>query len=59
VSLGVGIATTIASNSASSDADAQRAGIAGDGGHCAGPPAAFADRCAELGSSLSSIDTLG
>jgi tetratricopeptide (TPR) repeat protein len=57
VGLGVGIVTTVASNRASSDADAQRVAILQAGGQCVAPPAAIVDRCAELSSSLSRVDT--
>jgi hypothetical protein len=59
VSLAVGIGTTIASNSASSDKDAQRAAILRDGGHCAAPVVGFAERCDELRSTAERVDTLG
>jgi hypothetical protein len=58
VGLVIGIATTVASNGKSRDADAQGAEILEQGGQCAKPPSAFVGPCRELKDSLRSLDTL-
>ncbi|KYF69579.1 PEGA domain-containing protein [Sorangium cellulosum] len=59
VGLGVGIGLTVASNNASSEADAQLATILTARTHCLNPPTAAPERCAELRRNVSRIDTLG
>jgi len=55
--LAIGIATTVASNGKSSDADAEGAAILKAGGQCAKPASAFVGPCATLKGSLHSLDT--
>ncbi|AUX28839.1 hypothetical protein SOCE836_009240 [Sorangium cellulosum] len=59
VGLGVGIGTTVASNAASRDVDAQGRAIIDAGGQCKDPPSAFADRCSKLYDAGSRQETLG
>ncbi|WP_165373392.1 PEGA domain-containing protein [Sorangium cellulosum] len=59
VGLGVGVGMTVASNNASSEADAQFKTILTARTHCLNPPTAAPERCAELRRSVSRIDTLG
>ncbi|WP_437814801.1 PEGA domain-containing protein [Sorangium sp. So ce1078] len=59
VGLGVGIGTTVASNAASSDVDAQGRAIIDAGGQCKEPPSAFVDRCSKLYDAGSREETFG
>ncbi|MGK4007425.1 PEGA domain-containing protein [Sorangium sp. So ce1036] len=59
VGLGVGIGTTVASNNASRDVDAQGQAILDAGGQCKQPPSAFADRCSGLYDAGSRQETFG
>ncbi|WP_437307792.1 PEGA domain-containing protein [Sorangium sp. So ce388] len=59
VGLGVGVGTTVASNAASRDVDAQGRAIIDAGGQCKQPPSAFAERCSKLYDAGSRQETLG
>ncbi|KYF82949.1 hypothetical protein BE11_45620 [Sorangium cellulosum] len=59
VGLGVAIGLTAASNDARSQADAQRDAILKAHTHCANPPTAAPERCAELRRSVSRAHALG
>ncbi|XXY45673.1 PEGA domain-containing protein [Sorangium sp. So ce269] len=59
VGLGVGIGTTVASNAASRDVDAQGRAIIDAGGQCKEPPSAFVDRCSKLYDAGSREETFG
>lgn len=56
-SLGLGIAMTVVSNGKSTDAETQRATILGANGQCAKPSSSFVGPCADMKSSLKSLDT--
>lgn len=58
VGIAVGVGLTVASNGASSDADAQGAAILGAGGQCVAP-GSFAAQCEALASTLERRDALG
>ncbi|WP_437798769.1 PEGA domain-containing protein [Sorangium sp. So ce693] len=58
VGLGVGIATTVASNNANSDGRVQRDQIFADGGGCLASPS-FAERCAKVERSAERAGLLG
>ncbi|MGK3996873.1 PEGA domain-containing protein [Sorangium sp. So ce1024] len=59
VGLGVGVGMTVASNDAIAEKDERKQRILQEGGQCAEPAAAFAERCKALRSAGSRADTLG